>query len=414
MARIRFSRSRFGLALLMGFSAGLPLLLTRSTLKAWLTEGGVDIKAVGFFSLVGLPYAFKFVWSPLMDRWAPFGLGRRRGWLVVTQLGTIAGLLALAFSDPRSGSLRFVAFAALWTAFFGASQDVVVDAYRRETFPDVELGVASSLFVFGYRMALLAAGAGALFLADLLDWRDAYLVMAAFGTVGLLTTAFAAEPRLSAPLPKTFRDSVAAPLIDFFKRDGAVTILLFVLLYKIGEQMASDMFNPFFLKTGFTKTEIAAVAKVFGIWAAIAGGFAGGWLISRMNLLWALLGFGVLQSASLLLFARLAQVGPDKRMLAMAIGCENFTSGMATAAYMSFMAIQTDRRFTATQYALLSSLLGVASALAGATTGLMVDALGWSWFFRACMLVTVPGLLLLVPLRQQALRAHRLETGASV
>jgi PAT family beta-lactamase induction signal transducer AmpG len=248
----------------MGFSSGLPLVLTRSTLKAWLTEGRVDLKTVGFFTLVAFPYSFKFIWAPAVDRWAPLGLGRRRGWLIVSQLGIIAGLVALALSEPGPDTLGLVALAAAWTAFFGATQDVVIDAYRRETFPDEELGLASSLFVSSYRVALLAAGGGALYLADVFSWRDSYFVMAGLMAASIAVTLVAPEPQVEAAPPKSLRESAIGPLTDFFKRSGAPTILAFILLYKVGEQMASEMFNPFFIQIGFTKTEIAEVSMAFG------------------------------------------------------------------------------------------------------------------------------------------------------
>lgn len=402
--------SRFAFAALMGFSSGLPLLLTRSTLRTWLVDGGVDIKAVGFFALVTLPYAFKFVWAPAVDRWELFGLGRRRGWILASQAGLALGLLALALIEPSPSTLALTAAAALWTAVFGATQDVALDAYRRESFPDLELGLASSVFVTGYRVALLAAGGGALYLADVLGWRESYLCMAGLVGCGTAISLIAPEPPATAPPPRTLKESVVGPLAEFFKRDGAILILLFVLLYKIGEQMASDMFNPFFRIVGFSKTEIAAVAKVYGFWATILGGFAGGWALKRLGAIQALFVFGCLQSLALLLFSGLASAGPNTIYLAVAVGCENFASGMATAAYLAFMATQTNRRFTATQYALLSSLLGAAGAIAGSATGVLADALGWRGFFVACVACTVPGLALLLPLRRLAKNPARAPT----
>ena len=401
------SYARFLITLLMGFSSGLPLLLTRSTLKAWLTEGGIDIKAVGFFSLVALPYGFKFAWSPIVDWLRPFKMGRRRGWLLIAQCGIAGGLAALAACTPGVNSIWLIACAAVWTAFWSATQDVVVDAYRRESFADEDLGLASSIYVTAYRVALLVAGGGALYMASVFSWRESYLAMAAAMAMAMAVTWFAPEPSLaSAAPPRTLRESTIGPLREFFARDGAWTILAFVVLYKLGEQMASDMLNPFFLKIGFSKPEIAAVAKFYGFWAAIAGGLAGGWAIRRMNVLAALLAFGILQSAALALFSWLAAVGPNTIYLAVAVGAENFSSGMATAGYMTFMATQTDRRFTATQYALLSSVTGVIGPIAGAATGVMAERLGWSGFFVACIFATAPGLALLWPLRRLSRRSE--------
>lgn len=396
----RFKDARFWLALLMGFSAGLPLLLTRSTLKTWLTVGRVDLKTVGFFSLVAFPYSFKFVWSPAMDRWDPLGLGRRRSWLLLSQAGIALGLVAIGSLRPGPDTLPLVAIAAVWTAFCGASQDIVVDAYRRETFRDEELGLASANYVLGYRVALLAAGAGALYLADVSSWTLAYFAMAGLMACGFAVTALAPEPTSVAPPPKTFAEAVSGPLLEFFKRPSAPLILAFVLAYKIGEQMASDMLNPFFVKIGFELKEIAAIAKVFGFYATVAGGIVGGWIVARVSILRALALFGVLQSAALGLFALLAQAGPNRELMALAVASENFTSGMATSAYMAFIASQTNRRFTATQYALLSSLIGVAAMTTGPIGGALAESLGWSAFFVACMAATAPGLALLYPLRK--------------
>jgi PAT family beta-lactamase induction signal transducer AmpG len=386
---------RLLIVLLMGFSSGLPLLLARSTLKAWLTEEGLDLKTIGFFSLVVLPYAWKFLWSPVMDRYSPLRLGRRRSWLLITQSGLILSLVAISFLSPKT-DLALLAIAAFAVAFFSASQDIVIDAYRREILPDEELALGSSLYVTGYRLALLVAGAGALFTADHIPWPQVYLLMAGFMLIGLITTIFSPEPEVDAAPPRTLRESVVGPLREFFRREGAWMILAFVVLYKIGESMASDMFNTFFLKTGFSKTEIAAVAKAFGIWAAIAGGLTGGALVVRLKYYRSLWLFGILQAVGLLLFSVLAQIGTNVTMLGIAVGVENFTSGMATAAFLAFMASQANKRFTATQYALLSSLSGVPGAIFGATTGILAEQLGWTMYFIACALFTIPGLLLLL------------------
>jgi PAT family beta-lactamase induction signal transducer AmpG len=381
----------------MGFSSGVPLLLIGSTLKAVLTEAGHDLKTIGFFSLVGLPYIWKFVWSPAMDRFTLLPIGRRRSWLLITQLALMVSIAAVSFVDPRTDVGRLAAIAVL-IAFFSASQDIVVDAYRRDVLPDIELGIGSSLYVLGYRFALLATGAGALFLADHFSWSQTYWMMAALMLVGVITTLFSPEPELTAAPPKTFSESVIQPFKEFFKRDGwrgAVLVLIFVLLYKIGEQMASEMYTTFLLKIGFTKTEIAAVAKVFSVWSMMAGGFVGGVLIVRLNLYRSLWMFGILQGLAILLFSVLANMGANLHMLAVAMGVENFASGMATSAFLAFMASQTNRQFSATQYALLASLMGIPRTIASASTGLIAEAFGWSGFFIICTLMTIPGLLML-------------------
>lgn len=383
----------------MGFSSGVPLLLIGQTLKAVLTENGLDLKTIGFFSLVGLPYTWKFLWSPLMDWFVPLRLGRRRSWLFLTQLGLALSIFAISFVNPKT-DITLLAVAAILIAFFSASQDIVVDAYRRDVLADEQLGIGSSLYVIGYRGALLVTGAGALIIADHISWRETYWIMAALMFVGIVTTLFAPEPKLEAPPPRTLRESVVEPFKEFFKRDGAFVILAFVLLYKIGEQMASEMYTTFLLKTGFTKTEIGTVAKLIAVWAMIAGGVVGGTLIIRLKMYRSLWIFGILQSLAILLFSVLAMIGPSVPFLAFAMATENFASGMATTAYMAFMAMQTKRRFSATQYALLASLIGVPRTIFAASTGILAEMLGWPGFFVACTVFTIPGLLLLFTLKK--------------
>jgi len=399
---------------LMGFSSGLPLLLVGGTLRAWMREAHVDLKTIGFFSIVTLPYTWKFIWAPVMDRYV-LPLGRRRGWLILSQLLLMGSLVGLSTVDPASQTLTLAVWAFL-VSFFSASQDVVVDAYRREILPNEQLGFGSSLYVFAYRVALLVAGAGAFSLSKRIPWSTVYIVMAVFMVVGIITTLMAKEPTVDAPPPKTLRESVVGPLKDFFSRESAWILLLFVLLYKLGESMASDMFNPLYIDLRIDKDAVAGVAKGFGFWATVTGGMVGGMLILRLRLYRALWIFGILQSLGLLLFAALAGVGQELLvvhsnalqdptatvptaeilpLLAASIGFENFASGMATSAFVALMALQTNKRFTATQYALLSSLTGVSRTFFGMTTGVIAESLGWKGFFVACTLITVPGLLIL-------------------
>jgi PAT family beta-lactamase induction signal transducer AmpG len=254
--------------------------------------------------------------------------------------------------------------------------------------------------VIGYRAALLVTGAGALIIADHLSWRETYWIMAAMMLVGIITTLFAPEPVIEAPPPRTLRESVVEPFKEFFKRDGAIQILAFVLLYKIGEQMASEMYTTFLLIIGFTKTEIGTVAKLIAVWAMIAGGVVGGTLIIRLNMYRSLWIFGILQSIAILLFSVLAKIGHNVPFLAAAMGIESFASGMATTAYMAFMAMQTQRRFSATQYALLASLIGVPRTICAASTGILAEMLGWPGFFVACTIFTIPGLLMLLTMKK--------------
>lgn len=385
---------RMLVALLMGFASGLPLLLTGSVLQAWLKEGGVDLARIGLFALVGLPYTLKFLWSPLFDRYA-LPLGRRRGWLALIQIAIAGALLLLSMAQPTAGHLWLVTLACLLVAFFSASQDIVVDAYRRESLPEAELGLGSALYVNGYRVGMLLAGGGGLILADWMSFEAMYRLMAAFMAGCVLVTLLAPEPPMPEGRPRSLREAVVLPFRDYFARDGAWLILAFILLYKLGDTMASAMTTPFYLDLGYTKTEIGAVVKLFGFWATIAGGTLGGIWILRAGMYRALWLFGFGQMISTFGFVVLAQLPPNEAALAAVVAIENLTAGMGTAAFVGFMAALTDRRFTATQYALLSSLMGVPRVLLSAPTGWLAQTMGWSGFFLLCALLAIPGLLLL-------------------
>jgi PAT family beta-lactamase induction signal transducer AmpG len=382
-------------ALLMGFSCGLPLLLTISVLQAWMKEESIDLTVIGMMALVGLPYTLKFLWAPFLDRFTLPFLGRRRGWLLVAQVSLIFSIVSLGYTDPGKNPW-VVAFAAFLVTFFSASQDIVVDAYRREDLPDQELGLGSSLYVNGYRVGMLLASGGGLIMADYIPFSMVYLIMAACILPGVLTTLLAPEPTITHGIPRTIREAVVDPLVEYFKRDGAVWILAFILLYKIGDTMASAMTIPFYLDIGFSKTEIGAIVKLFGFWAVIAGTLTGGVLMLRLGINRSLWIFGFLQAISTACFAILARVGHSVSVLSGVIAFENLSSGMGTAAYMAFMASITNKRFTATQYALLTSLMGVPRVLASAPTGFLAKNMGWVSFFIACTLIAIPGMLLLL------------------
>lgn len=385
---------RMLVALLMGFSSGLPLLLTGSVLQAWMTKEGVDLGTIGLFALVGLPYTLKFLWAPVTDRYCLPLLGRRRGWLLLAQGLLIAAILGLASTNPGQSTLT-VAVAAWLVTFFSASQDIVIDAYRREALADNELGLGASLYVNGYRMGMLLASGGGLILADFMPFSVVYQVMALFMAVGLMTTVFAPEPVAASGAPTTLRDAVIEPFVDYFHRKDAWLILLFILLYKVGDTMASHMATPFYLDIGFQMIEIGAVAKVFGFWAIIVGGTLGGVLIVRIGIYHALWTFGILQALSTAGFVLLAMVGDSRPALAAVIAFENLSAGMGAAAFIGFMASLTNKKFTATQYALLSSLMGVPRVIVAAPTGYFAQWLGWPMFFLFCTLIAVPGLLLI-------------------
>lgn len=381
--------------LLLGFSSGLPLLLVGGTLKLWMTDADVDLTLVGIFSLVGLPYTLKFAWAPIMDRYVPPFLGRRRGWILLCQLALIGGISGLAMTNPSS-TPWLTAAGAFVVAFFSASQDIAIDAYRRDLLRDEELGLGSSLAVNGYRVGMLVAGALAATLADRIPWRLVYLTMAAAMGAGVLTTLLAPDPAGAVQPPRSIVEAVIQPFQDYFGRPRAYEMLAFILLYKIGDSLASEMFSPFYLDMGFTLTQIGAVAKLFGFWATILGGLAGGVILLRLGINRCLWIFGLLQAGSTLGFSLLARMGSRLDVLAGVITFENLSSGMGTAAYVAFMASLCNKRFTATQYALLTSLMGVPRVLLGATTGYLAKHMGWEAFFLFCAAIALPGMLLLV------------------
>ncbi|NLO80849.1 MAG: AmpG family muropeptide MFS transporter [Xanthomonadaceae bacterium] len=385
---------RMLIALLMGIIAGMPLLLTGSVLQAWMTLEGVELETIGLFGLVGIPYALKFLWAPLLDRYTPLRLGRRRGWLLLFQLALAASILGLSLLEPaRQTSL--LALLALLASFFSASQDIVIDAYRRESLADDEQGLGASLYVNGYRLGMLAASAGGLMLADVISFRWVYALMAATAAASTVVTLAAPEPPVADGRPQSLREAVIEPFVEYFRREHALLVLLFIVLYKIGDTMASHMTTPFYLALGFSTGQIGAVVKLFGFWATVAGSLLGGALILRYGIYGSLLGFGVLQAVSTAGFVLLAQVGADLRVLGMVVGFENLTAGMGTAAFVAFIASLTNKKFTATQYALLSSLMAVSRTVLAAPTGYLAQGLGWPWFFTLCTLLAIPGLLLL-------------------
>lgn len=381
-------------AFVMGFSCGLPLLLTVSVLQAWMKDEGVDLTIIGMMALVGLPYTLKFMWAPFLDRFTLPFLGRRRGWMLVAQIALTVSIASLGQSDPVQNPW-LLAFAAFLVTFFSASQDIVVDAYRREDLSDEELGLGSSLYINGYRLGMLLASGGGLIMADYMAFSMVYLILAGCMLPGLITTLLTPEPETPAGTPSTMREAVIDPLVEYFSRKRALWILAFILLYKVGDTMASAMTTPFYLDIGFSKSEIGAVVKFFGFWATIAGGLAGGIMMLRLGINRSLWVFGFLQAASTAGFALLANVGYSVPLLSAVIAFENLSSGMGTAAYAAFMASITNKKFTATQYALLTSLMGIPRVLASAPTGFLAKNVGWEAFFVFCALIAIPGMLLL-------------------
>jgi MFS transporter, PAT family, beta-lactamase induction signal transducer AmpG len=394
LLRVIFSR-RMLVAGIMGFSAGLPLLLTISLLQARMKREGVDLEVIGLMALVGLPYTLKFVWAPVLDRYAMPLLGRRRGWLLASQILLMLAIIGLGVTHPVPNTW-VVALAALAVTFFSASQDIVIDAYRREDMADKELGLGSSLYVSGYRLGMWVAGGGGFILADRFSFSTVYFVMACCLLPGVLTTVLTPEPNAPFGFPRTMQEAVVEPFKEYFSRQGAWWILAFILLYKIGDTMASAMTTPFYLDMGFSMTEIGAVVKTFGAGAIIVGGLIGGVLMIRLGINRSLWLFGLLQAVSTAGFVVLAQFGHSVPTLTAVIAFENLSAGMGTSAYAAFMASITHQKFTATQYALLSSLMGIPRVIAASGTGYMAKYMGWQDFFVACTLIAIPGMLLLL------------------
>jgi len=395
-----FRSRKIGLLLLLGFSSGLPLALTAGTLQAWLAADNVDIVAIGWFALVGQPYTYKFLWAPLMDRYSPPFLGRLRGWLLVTQVALAAAIAFMGSLSP-GGSAWVLGATALAVAFLSASQDIVFDALRTDWLERDERGAGAAVSVFGYRIAMLVSGAGVLILADnWLGWHAAYWLMAALMGVGMIATWFVVEPEVKGGAPKTLDEAVVKPFAEFFTRKGAIALLLLVVLYKLGDAFAGNLTTTFLLRgPGFSLTEVGAINKGFGLAATILGALVGGAVMAKMRLYRALLVFGALQAVTNLGFMLLAASGKSYALMVTVIGLENLCGGMGTAAYVALLMALCDRRFSATQYALLSALSAVGRVYVGPAAGYLVAAFGWTQFFFFTFLIALPGLALLASMR---------------
>ena len=382
-----------------GFSSGLPLYLLINLLPAWLRSERVDLKAIGLFALIQLPFTWKFLWSPLVDRYALPLLGRRRGWMLVTQLLLLAAIPAFGLLRPQL-DLWTVAYLAAAVAFFAATQDIVLDAYRRELLPDPELGLGNAIHVQAYRISSLVPGALALILADHFPWEAVFAITALFMLPGIANTLLIAEPALALPAPRTLYEAVVEPFHEFIARSGwqqALLVVAFIFFYKLGDSMATALATPFYLDMGFSLSDIGLIAKNVGLSASVIGGLLGGFWMLRIGINRGLWLFGVVQVVSILGFAWLAYVNaPDRVLLAFVIAFEALGVGLGTAAFTAFIARTTDPRYTATQFALFTSLASVPRSLVNATTGWIVDAIGWFDFYLLCMALALPGMALLL------------------
>jgi PAT family beta-lactamase induction signal transducer AmpG len=413
--------------LFLGFSSGLPLALTASTLSIWLAESGVSKSTIGLFAALGVPYALKFLWAPLIDRLALPLLsrvfGRRRGWILATQFALIGAIVTMGFADPAADP-GLLAVLALTVSFCSASQDIVLDAYRVETLEERQLAAGAAIFVWGYRVAMLTSGAGALYLASYAPWLVAYLAMAALMAVGVVTILLSPEPARNGTDETRARErevqafmagrgiaasdwraragawiyvAMVSPFVEFLASRGwtAILVLAFVIFYKLGDSMAGVMTNPFLIEIGFSKIEIANVVKIYGFTATMVGLALGGWLLTAAGMVKSLWICGVLQLLSNLMFAVQAEVGPDLGLLAGVIGFENLAGGMGTAIFVAYLSSLCNVAYTATQYALLSSLFAVPRTLISAGTGFVAEAVPWVDFFVYTAIGAVPGLLIL-------------------
>jgi PAT family beta-lactamase induction signal transducer AmpG len=397
LARALLNR-RMLICIFTGFSSGLPLYILINLLPAWLRSEHVDLKAIGLFGLIQLPFTWKFLWSPLVDRYAIPLLGRRRGWMLATQL-------LLLLSVPLFGALKpqldlwTIAYLAAAVAFFAATQDIVLDAYRRELLPDLELGLGNAIHVQAYRISSLIPGALSLILADHLPWQSVFTVTALFMLPGIANTLMVSEPALARPAPRTLAEAVVEPFHEFITRQGwrrAALVLAFIFFYKLGDSMATALATPFYLDMGFTKSEIGLVAKNAGLWPSICGGLLGGVWMLKIGINRGLWLFGAVQLISILGFVWLAYVNrPDLALLALVIGFEALGVGLGTAAFTAFIARTTDPRYTATQFALFTSLAVVPRSVVNASTGWMVEAIGWVDFYLVCTVLALPGMALL-------------------
>ncbi|MBA3695759.1 MAG: AmpG family muropeptide MFS transporter [Methylotenera sp.] len=392
---------RMLICIFTGFSSGLPLYILISLLPAWLRSEGVDLKSIGLFALISLPFTWKFLWAPIFDRYNPANfipaMGRRRGWLLITQLLLLCSIPVFGAYNPKL-DIWTIAYLAGVVAIFSASQDIVLDAYRRELLMDAELGLGNVVHVNAYKIAGLIPGSLSLILADFLPWSSVFIITALFMLPGLAMTILITEPLLKKGAPKTLRAAVTEPFYEFIGRHGwqsALLVLAFIFLYKLGDSMATALATPFYLDMGFSKTEIGLIAKNAGLWPSVVGGLLGGVWMVKLGISRALWVFGAVQMLAILGFAWLAGAGHSLFVLGMAIGIEAFGVGLGTAAFVAYIAHTTHPLYTATQFALFTSLAAVPRTFANAATGYLVEELGWRNFFIFCFFAAIPGMLLL-------------------
>lgn len=412
-----FTQRKMAAILLLGFSSGLPLWLTSRTLQAWMTVEGVDLTTIGLFSLVALPYSLKFLWAPVLDRYVPPLFGRRRGWLIITQLALLVLIAGMSAHDPSRG-LQLLAVNAILIAFFSASQDIVFDAYKIDALDEREMGAGAAIGVLGYRIALLITGSLAFFLADRMPWTTVYLLIALLMLVGVGAALWAPEPKLDVGPPRSLRAAATEAFADFFRRTGAgwgVLILLFIIFYQLPDRFGAAMVTPFLLQIGFSQTEIGAIQGGIGLLSTIVGVLIGGGIIAALGINRSVWVFAFFQIASNLAYYWISLIGPERGALIVATIIENVSGGLVTAGFVAYMMSLCSRQFSATQYALLSSLMAAARDILVAPSGGIADGLGWPTYFLFTLVVGLPAFLLLpwlVPWNQENPRGGAVHAGA--
>lgn len=388
--------------LFFGFSSGLPLLLTLTTLDLWLAQAGVTKALIGTFAIVGLPYSFKFLWAPILDQ-VKLGaltkrLGQRRSWLVTVQLILIVTLVGLAMTDPKT-QLMTVAMVAFAVAFLSATQDILIDAFRITSLKEEEYAAGSGAFVFGYRIGMLVAGAGALYIADATSWKIAYIAMAGLIFIGFITTLMVSEPIIKKQKIKSagkwMQHALIAPLKDLMQRHQWVMVLAFIILFKMGDALLSKMASPFYIEMGFTLSEIATISKLYGTIATIIGGLIGGLVVYQWGIYRCLWGAGIIHALANLSFVWLAQVGHDTHVLTAAISMENITGGFGTTVFVAYLSSLCAKEFSATQYAILSAIMSLPRTVFASSSGVLVEQMGWIYFFVLTTVLIIPALAVL-------------------
>ncbi len=403
-ALVRLTERKFLIILLLGFSSGLPLMLTGSTLQAWYTTAGVDLLTIGALTLVGQPYVYKFLWAPFLDRFTFFNMDRRRAWILVMQIALVAGLVAIAFSDPKLYP-GWMAFLALMSATFSATQDVAIDAYRTDLLEEPEYGLGSSMNGIGYRAAMILSGAIALIMADHIGWQNTYLIMAALLAAEILITCWAPRPKITV-MPASLKAAVIEPFREFMQRPSALVLLIFIIIYKLTDSFGLSLTTPFLIRgLGFSLTDVGAIAKFASIAGSILGTLAAGLLFSRLGLFRSLWYFGILQALPNLFFVMLALVGKSYLWMAIALFTDNFCSALGSVAFVAFLMELCNKQFTATQFALFTALSAVGRVFVGPVAAVFVEHYGWSLFYVTALALAAPSLMLLWYLRK---RVHSL------